>query len=82
MENNIEQASVRRVLGVRVEGFKSVGPVLNRQIGDAAEFAFIVGDNGEAELKKRLLSSVQGLPTFDVFGRRIVPAIGKEILWH
>jgi hypothetical protein len=59
-----------------------VGPVLNRQIGDAAEFAFIIRNQRQAELQKRLLSSVHGLPTFDIFGRRINPAVSIEIFWH
>ena len=59
-----------------------MGPVLNRQIGDAAEFAFIVGDKGKAELQERLPGSVHGLPTFDIFGRRIDPAVSIEILRH
>jgi len=59
---------------------RSEGPVLNRQIGDAAEFAFIVGDKRKAELQKRLLGSFHGLPTFDVFGWRIDPTVGKKIL--
>jgi hypothetical protein len=59
-----------------------VGPVLNRQIGDAAEFAFIIRYKRQPELKKKLLDGVLRLPTFDFFGRRIVPAFRIEILRH